>query len=39
MSGSDLFAINTVFAFLLMAPVTFVMEGLSYVWAGFYLQL
>jgi len=27
MSGSDLFAINTVFAFLLMAPVTFVMEG------------
>jgi len=27
MSGSDLFAINTVFAFMLMAPVTFVMEG------------
>ena len=27
MSGSDLFAINTIFAFLLMAPITFVMEG------------
>jgi len=27
MSGSDLFAMNTVFAFLLMAPVTLVMEG------------
>ena len=34
MSGSDLFAINTVFAFLLMAPVTFVMEGKD-VMAGF----
>jgi len=34
MSGSDLFAINTVFAFILMAPVTFVMEG-SVVSAGF----
>lgn len=35
MSGSDLFAINTVFAFLLMAPVTFIMEGKD-LNAGFY---
>jgi len=34
MSGSDLFAINTVFAFLLMAPVTFAMEGKDLM-AGF----
>ena len=27
MSGSDLFAINTFFAFLIMAPVTFYLEG------------
>jgi solute carrier family 35 protein E1 len=26
-SGSDLFAVNTIFAFLLMAPITLVMEG------------
>jgi solute carrier family 35, member E1 len=34
MSGSDLFAMNTVFAFLLMAPITFVLEGKA-IKAGF----
>ncbi|EKX42361.1 hypothetical protein GUITHDRAFT_111637 [Guillardia theta CCMP2712] len=29
MSGADLFAMNTIFAFVLMAPITFVMEGQS----------
>eukprot|EP00960_Hanusia_phi_P077402 768689-Hanusia_phi.AAC.5 len=27
LSGADLFAVNTIFAFVLMAPITFVMEG------------
>ena len=27
MSGSDLFAVNTFFAFIIMAPVTFALEG------------